>query len=244
MSKDTLFKSAEAPAAFTFNHKVAEVFDDMLQRSVPTYQQVTELSAALLQPLLRKDDLVYDLGCSTGLALLQLASSLQQDDLHFIGLDNSEAMVAKAKVKAEMYQFPGRMDFQLADITTSQLQPCGAVLLNYTMQFIRPLARPPFLKNIHQALRPGGALIMAEKIISPNPQVNQLFIEQYHQFKRQQGYSELEIARKREALENILIPFSIEENKTLLLEAGFQACETFYQWCNFAAFMAVKGESA
>ncbi len=114
------------------------------------------------------------------------------------------------------------------------------MLLNYTLQFLRPLTRVELLQTIHQALLPGGILIMGEKIISHHSRINRTFIDLYLDFKRQQGYSEIEITTKRETLENILIPFSIAENMQMLKDAGFNQCETFFQWFNFTSFIARK----
>ncbi|MEN8140283.1 MAG: carboxy-S-adenosyl-L-methionine synthase CmoA [Thermodesulfobacteriota bacterium] len=240
MSKDNIFTDHSPAPPFTFNDKVAEVFDDMLHRSVPNYEQVIKMSAGLLDQFLAEGDLIYDLGCSTGHNLVALASQLRHRQLRFIGLDNSEAMIAKARLKAEMYGKEGSVTFQLADITSTELQPCGAILLNYTLQFLRPLTRAALLAKIFASLRPGGILIMAEKVISRHPGLNSAFIDLYHDFKRQQGYSELEIARKREALENVLIPFSIQENLELLRDTGFSGCESFCQWFNFVGLVALK----
>lgn len=120
------------------------------------------------------------------------------------------------------------------------LKGAGAVILNYTLQFVRPMVRADFLDTVFRALRPGGVLIVSEKIISHDPQLNRSFIDFYLDFKRTQGYSEIEIAKKREALEHVLIPFSIEENRALLAQAGFTSIETFCQWFNFVSLVAVK----
>lgn len=241
MNKDRLFhEHNSAPNSFTFNDKVAEVFDDMLARSVPNYHQVIAMTGDLLKKFLKEGDIVCDLGCSTGQALITLAQQLRPQKLCFLGLDNSPAMLKKARLKAELYSLKKTIDFQLADIISAELPSCGAFTLNYTMQFLRPLQRQDFLKKIYTALRPGGVLIMAEKTISSHTAINEAFIELYHNFKRDQGYSELEIARKRESLENILIPFSIPENLDLLADAGFSHIEPFCQWYNFIAIIALK----
>ena len=240
MSKDELYKNGEVAADFQFTDKVAEVFDDMLARSVPNYSQVIEMTAQLLGAFVKPGDRVYDLGCSTGNTLLQLARRLESRELHFTGIDSSPAMVKKAALKAEMYSKKERLDFVEGDITDIVLEPAGGVILNYTMQFIRPLNRGEFLGKIHRALRPGGVLVMSEKIISRDPLLNRKYIDFYLDFKRDQGYSEIEITMKREALENVLIPFSVEENRKLLTEAGFTTVETFFQWFNFVSFVAVK----
>ncbi len=239
MATDTLFSNS-ASTDFTFNDKVAEVFDDMLERSVPCYRQVIDMTGKLLDSFVHDNDLVYDLGCSTGRPLIALAEMLKAKNLRYIGLDSSEAMINKARLKTEMYSKHKQIDFQLADITTADLEPCRAVLMSYTLQFVRPMNRAPFLKKIYQALKPGGILILSEKIISHHSCLNRSFIDIYLDFKRRQGYSEIEITKKREALENILIPFSIEENISQLKEAGFISCESFFQWFNFVSFAAVK----
>jgi len=240
MGRDQLYANGEVREDFRFNEEVAEVFDDMLARSVPCYGQVTAMTARLLARFLEHHDRVFDLGCSTGATMLELCRRLEPLELRFIGVDNSPAMIAKARLKAEMYGKQERLAFVEGDILEVDLAGAGAVLLNYTLQFVRPLLRPAFLEKICQGLRPGGVLIVSEKIISSDPVVNRAFIDFYLDFKRDQGYSEIEITRKRQALENVLIPFSMEENRDLLRQAGFASVETFSQWFNFASFVAVK----
>lgn len=242
MTRDELFKQEAGSKEFRFSAKVAEVFDDMLARSVPNYLQVIEMTAQLLEKQLRPGDRIFDLGSSTGNTLLQLARRLEGRELRFIGIDSSPAMVKKARLKAEAYSRQDRLEFIEADITTIALENAGAIILNYTLQFIRPMQRAEFLKRIHASLRPGGVLILSEKVICHHPGLNRNFIDLYLDFKRARGYSELEITRKREALENVLIPFSIEENRALLQGAGFGGIETFSQWFNFVSIVAVKQE--
>jgi tRNA (cmo5U34)-methyltransferase len=240
MSKDNLYQDPQAPPDFTFNARVAEVFDDMLQRSVPCYQQVIDMTATLLARFVPAGGTVYDLGCSTGTTLLELSRRLAAKEITWIGIDSSAAMIEKATLKAEMLARTNAIRFVHGDITTLDPEPCGACILNYTLQFIRPLARKSFLARLHAALRPGGILIVSEKIISHDLLLNRAFIDFYHDFKRGRGYTETEIARKREALENVLIPFSIKENTELLAKAGFARVEPFFQWFNFASFVAVR----
>ena len=240
MSRDDLFQQGDVTRDFQFTERVAEVFDDMLARSVPNYGQVIEMTAQLLARFLAPGDRVYDLGCSTGNTLLQLARRPELAGLHFTGIDNSAAMVDKARRKTENYSQQARLDFQEGDITNIELQGAGAIICNYTLQFIRPLVRPDFLRQVHGFLRPGGVLILSEKTISHDPVLNRAWIDFYLDFKRARGYSEIEISKKREALENVLIPFSVEENRAMLTGAGFSTVETFCQWFNFVSFVAVK----
>ncbi|MFW2366249.1 MAG: carboxy-S-adenosyl-L-methionine synthase CmoA [Desulforhopalus sp.] len=239
--KDTLFHVERVEEDFVFNERVVEVFDDMLDRSVPFYRSVIEASAQLLERFLQPGDSVYDLGCATGTTLLEFSRLLDNKNLHFIGIDNSQPMLDKARLKAELFS-KRHISFQLEDIISFNNSGSGAIILNYTLQFIRPLQRESFLQNLFYNLRPGGILLLSEKVLNHDRRLNREYIEIYHRFKKSRGYSELEIAKKREALENILIPFSIGENKTMLEKCGFSSVETYFQWFNFASFIAVKPE--
>lgn len=238
--KDTLFQVETIPEDFVFNERVVEVFDDMLDRSIPFYREVIEASARLLDNYLVPGDTVYDLGCANGTSLLEFGRLLQHKEFAFVGIDNSRPMLDKARLKAELYRKQDRISFSFEDITTFDHPGAGGVILNYTLQFIRPLQREPFLKDIFNNLRPGGILLVSEKVINHDPRLNREYIDIYHGFKKSRGYSELEIAKKREALENVLIPFSVAENLAMLGKAGFAPVETYFRWFNFASFVAVK----
>ncbi len=239
-NRDSLFQVDRINGDFIFDDRVAQVFDDMLDRSVPHYQEVIRSIARVLGCLLQEGAQVVDLGCSTGTTLLQLSRLLEEKKFHYLGIDNSPAMLDKARLKAELFSRQKSLNFVDGDITKVDQPGTSAFLLNYTLQFIRPLNREPFLRRIFENLRPGGVLILSEKIISHHPGLNRRYIEIYHQFKKERGYSELEIAKKREALENVLIPCSLEENRSLLQTAGFTEVEPFFQWFNFVSFLAVK----
>jgi tRNA (cmo5U34)-methyltransferase len=240
MARDTLFEKKASAEKFEFNERVADVFDDMLDRSVPFYKQVIEMTAEILGRSLRAGDTVYDLGCSTGTTLLTLAAKLETENIRFVGIDNSKAMLDKAIRKAEMFSMAGRIDFLEMDITQADLSGAGGIMLNYTLQFINPSIRVQFLKNVYNGLRNNGILVLSEKVVSRDKSFEQQFLDSYHQFKRRKGYSELEIANKREALENVLIPLTVQENCDLLMQAGFSRVEPFFQWFNFVSIIACK----
>ena len=238
--KDTLFEKSTAPGKFEFNEPVARVFDDMLERSVPSYKECQQMVVDLALHFAQKGSAVYDLGCSTGTMLKHLVRAIpEKQKIRFVGLDNSEAMLNKARgklkghlkrcalVKANM-----ESDFGLSD--------ASVVIMNYTLQFLSPRRRAAMLKKIYQGLRPGGGLILIEKVQGESDDLNDLFVEQYHAYKRNQGYSKLEIAKKREALEKVLIPLKPGKNRDLLAEAGFRQVDVFFKWFNFAGFLAVK----
>ena len=241
--RDTLFQVDSIRENFEFNERVVEVFDDMLDRSIPCYHQVIEATSCLLDRYLADGDTIYDLGCATGTSLLEISRHLEAKQLRCIGIDNSQPMLDKAQLKAELFSRQDQFSFLLEDIMDFHHPSAGSIIINYTLQFIRSLKREEFLKRIHENLRPGGVLVLSEKIICQDSRLSREFIDIYHNFKKSKGYSELEIAKKREALENVLIPFTLNENKTLLSKCGFTAVETFFQWFNFASIIAIKSVS-
>ncbi len=239
--KDQIFQDQKEPNKdFSFTPAVAEVFDDMLARSVPFYQETIGMSAQLLRGHVAKNSQVYDLGCSTGGTLVGLARHLDDLELQFIGIDNSPAMIAKAVLKAEVYGKQHCLQFVEADILDVELKNPAAIIMNYTLQFVRPIQRQAFVEHLYQSLAPGGILLISEKTISHDPLFNRSFIAYYLDFKRAQGYSEIEISQKREALENVLVPFSRDENIQLMQDAGFKHIEQYFQWFNFSSFVAIK----
>lgn len=240
MSEDRIYTEGKVGEDFSFNDRVAEVFDDMLSRSIPHYRSVIDGMAQLLACRSPQGTTLYDLGCSTGTTLLELSRRMPAGRYRYIGFDNAPAMLDKARKKSAMFGKGDLLAFHEEDITTCALPQAAAVICNYTMQFLRPLTRLDFVQRIHAALPEDGLFFLSEKTISHAKRLNRDFIDIYHDFKRQQGYSELEIAAKREALENVLIPFSVEENIALLREAGFVEVEPYFQWFNFTALVAIK----
>ena len=240
MTEDTLYSFGTITEDFTFNERVAEVFDDMLNRSIPYYRTVIEAMAQLLASLLPPGATLYDLGCSTGTTLIELSRRLPERHFSFIGIDNAPPMLEKARRKSAMFGKSSVLEFRQDDITTCPLPDASGILCNYTLQFLRPLTRQTFVTRLYDSLPPGGVLLLSEKTVAQSRRINREFIATYHAFKRQQGYSELEIAAKREALENVLVPFSLEENMAMLRQAGFGEVETFFKWFNFASLVAVK----
>ena len=222
---------------FEFDEEVASVFDDMLHRSVPYYKQMQDLTINFAINFLEENDNVYDLGCSTASTLIEL-SKHSTKKLNLYGVDNSSAMLERAKNKANAFG----VDLHLinGDIHETELNDAKAIISNYTLQFIRPLQREKLVKKIHDSLKEKGIFIFSEKVISDEKTLNKQFIDEYYRFKKTQGYSEFEIAQKREALENVLIPYTEEENKKMILDAGFTHCETLFRWVNFATFIAIK----
>ena len=238
--RDTLFKQDKGNGPFEFDESVANVFEDMLGRSVPMYQECQSLAVHWCARLAKANTSVYDLGCSTGQLLLKLAHSIDRDKgIALYGVDNSSAMLEKSRKTLEQSPIP----CELLEVDLNQeisIQNASVVVMNYTLQFVLPENRLPLLKNIYENLVPGGSLILIEKIKSDISELDQTFIDFHHQFKRDRGYSDMEISRKREALENVLIPWTVEENQSLIKKAGFQTVDLFFKWNNFAGFIALN----
>lgn len=222
---------------FEFDAEVAAVFDDMLQRSVPFYEESQKITQFFALKQLQEGGVLYDLGCSTATLLLNINRQLSSEAT-LIGLDNSEAMLEQARKKIDA--FGANIKVQNADILEYDYEEADVFVSNYTLQFIRPLVREELLKKIASALKKEGIFIFSEKVISHHTKLNKDLIECYYDFKKEQGYSEYEIMQKREALENILIPYSEEENIKMALNNGFSHCEAVFRWANFATFIAIK----
>jgi tRNA (cmo5U34)-methyltransferase len=222
---------------FEFDEEVAAVFDDMLERSVPFYKESQNITEYFVLKHLGEDARVYDLGCSTASLLLHIQRKLKQHAT-LIGIDNSEAMLQQARRKIEAYH--ADIEVVYGDILQYDYKKADVFISNYTLQFIRPLVREELVKKIAASLKGEGVFIFSEKVISHHPKLNKELIECYYTFKKEQGYSEYEIMQKREALENVLVPYSEEENITMAKNAGFSHCEVVFRWANFATFLAIK----
>ena len=189
------------------------------------------------------DGVVCDLGCSTGTTIEHIIKQPNcPQTAKFIGYDNSEPMLDKARAKLAAAVAEDRLSLQVADLSNMPVLPsCNVVILNWTLQFVRPIGREHLLQNIYSAIRPGGVLFLSEKILSSDAALNRLYIEHYLHFKKSQsGYTDAENQRKREALENVLIPYRLEENYLLLERAGFKRIDTYFRWLNFACLIAIK----
>ncbi len=239
-NKDTVFANKMKTNDFVFDEKVAEVFDDMLARSVPFYGQIQQMIAELTKDFCQSDTTIYDLGCSTGTTLELLSGYIKDPSIKFVGVDNSEPMIDKSRQRF-LKRNEKRVSFACKDLNNDLgLSTASVVLLDWTLQFVRPINRDKLIKQIIASLIGGGCLIVVEKVLGPHSFLNRLYIEHYFDFKRRQGYSKLEIAQKREALENVLIPYTIEENKELFLRNGFGLVDLFFRWYNFAGFICLK----
>lgn len=241
MNKDEVFKEEIRQVSdFKFSASVANVFDDMVSRSVPFYGEIQRMVAEIAATHAKPDTLVYDLGCSTGTTMIGMNTSIPEN-IKFVGLDDAKHMLEKCDTKLQEAGFTRPYELKVADLNGEvDIENASVVILCLTLQFVRPLHRENLLKSIYRGLEPGGVLLLVEKILTEESSFNRDFINYYYNFKRRNHYSELEISQKREALENVLIPFTLGENLQMLTRAGFDRCEVFFKWFNFTGIIAQK----
>ncbi|MNM99708.1 tRNA (cmo5U34)-methyltransferase [compost metagenome] len=228
---------------FTFNEDVVRVFPDMIKRSAPGYPTIVENIGLLGARFAQTDSVLYDLGCSLGAVTQALRRHVKTERCRVIGVDNSSAMIQRCReymlAQDSMYQELLPVELQEADILELDLQPCSLVAMNFTLQFIAPERRLELLRRIRQSLLPGGALVLSEKLCFADPQEHALLTDLHIDFKRANGYSDLEIAQKRTAIENVMRPDTFETHRQRLLDAGFSKVVLWFQCLNFSSMIAL-----
>ncbi len=239
--KDTVFKEpVEKIVDFNFDEKVADVFEDMLRRSIPGYSTIISIIGMLTKFHAKAGTNLYDLGSSLGAASLVMQKNIDVPDCKIIAVDNSEPMIKRCEeiIKNGKYQTP--IELICADVMDIEIENASIVVLNFTLQFIPLELRNKLIEKIYKGLLPQGILILSEKISFDDEELNKRQIERYHKFKKFHGYSDLEISAKREALENVLIPETLDSHFSRLYRARFTHVDLWYQLFNFASIIAIK----
>ena len=245
--RDDLYRDPHPPAAFRFDAAVASVFPDMISRSVPGYRFNLELVAAIARRHVQPHSRVYDLGCSLGAMTLSIRSALAgmgppPEGVALIGVDNSPAMIDRARAQLAAFQSPYRTELICADLAEIEPAKASMVVLGYTLQFVAPEARTAVIRRIHDGLLPNGVLVLAEKVHEPDAGAEALMTELHHDFKRANGYSELEIAGKRQALENVLHTETVDTHEARLRTAGFDEVVMLSRHYGFCLWLARRCE--
>jgi tRNA (cmo5U34)-methyltransferase len=226
---------------FTFDREVAEVFDDMLIRSIPFYNELQRMVIEITCHFVQPGTSVVDMGCSTGTTLAALGSRISDPTIELVGIDNSRPMLEKAAHRLDALGLRSRCRLMEHDINSPiDFRRPSVVIMNWTLQFVRPLYRDTVIRSIYHQLAHQGCLILMEKVLCQVSLLNRLYIEFYYDFKKRNGYTQMEVAQKRESLENVLIPYRVEENLVLLERNGFEATDVFFRWYNWAGYLAVK----
>lgn len=241
MQRDKIYADLqESVESFAFDDNVARVFPDMIKRSAPGYVTLVSLIGVVAAKFAKPNTRIYDLGCSLGAVSASAIANLQVADCEIVAVDNSESMIAGCGKNLAKYHTKVNIKTALADIRDMAIENASVVALNYTLQFIPVGDRLDLLRKIASGLNPGGVLILSEKLCADSPK-EQVLIEDLHlAFKQANGYSELEIAQKRSALENVLIAETFETHKKRLLEAGFIDVYHWFQCLNFHSILAIK----
>jgi len=229
---------------FEFNESVAHVFDDMAERSIPFYKEVQKMVTTLALTYFQEGSVIYDLGSSTATTISLLSQGMKDheiEDYRIVGIDSSAAMCREAEIKLDSIQADRKkITIKEGDLFDLPIENASVVIMNYTLQFIDPLKREKLIRHIYKGLRHNGILLVSDKMVQSHTDTSRIFVENYYDMKRSNGYSELEISQKREALENVLIPYSVKEEVGLFRHCGFEAVDMFFTWYNFSSFICTK----
>ncbi len=241
MQKDFIYAEPLAQIQdFCFDATVAEVFPDMIQRSVPGYQTIVQTIGKLTAKYQQDNSNYYDLGCSLGAASLAMRRQLTDSQSKIVAIDNSPAMVERCQRHLQSFRSDVPVDMLLADIRDVEIKNAAIVVSNFTLQFLPKQHRDELVQRIYQGLKPGGIFILSEKFVQDDPHTHELLIDLHHDFKRANGYSELEISQKRTALENVMRPDTIAEHQQRFATAGFASSTVWFQCFNFCSMVAIK----
>lgn len=240
-SKDTLFAQPRPHLVdFAFDEQVARVFPDMIRRSVPGYDTIIAMLGVFAHHYVQPHSRVYDLGCSQGAATLALRRHISAPDVKIVAVDNAPAMIERCQQNIAADLSPSEVELCCEDIQHTVIENASLVALNFTLQFLPPDQRAGMLARIAQGLNPGGVLVLSEKICFADAEQQSLFTDLHHDFKRLNGYSDLEISQKRQAIENVLIPDTLEQHKARLLANGFGTVHCWFQCFNFISLLAIR----
>ncbi|CDG21472.1 tRNA (cmo5U34)-methyltransferase [Xenorhabdus poinarii G6] len=252
--RDHLFSAPIANLGdWRFDERVAEVFPDMVKRSIPGYSNIISMIGMLAERFVTPHSQIYDLGCSLGAATLSIRramsadnhpTSARTDGCRIIAIDNSPAMIERCRRHIDAFKASIPVDVIEQNILDTDIKNASMVVLNFTLQFLPPDDRQRMLDKIYAGLKPGGVLVLSEKFNFQDDQIGELLFNMHYDFKRANGYSELEISQKRSMLENVMRTDSVETHKSRLRKAGFQHVEVWFQCFNFGSLLAIKGMDA
>lgn len=239
--QDSIYASPlEELVDFSFDERVVDVFPDMIQRSVPGYGNIISMIGILAANYAQNKSHCYDLGCSLGAASLSMRQRITQTDCDIIAVDNSAAMIERAQTIFNSDKSNVAIKLICADLQDIRIENASVVVMNFTLQFIPLAERLALIKRIYEGMKPGGIFILSEKITFDDPATDSFQTKIHHDFKRANGYSDLEISQKRTALENVLIPETLVTHQQRLNNAGFESSHMWFQCFNFMSLVAIK----
>lgn len=243
MNKDRIYATdQDGDEPFRFNEAVADVFPDMLRRSIPGYAASIEAIGSLAARYVTEGSVCYDLGCSLGAATIAMRQGIRAPDCRIIAVDNAPAMIERCKeiIAAEDQQSTTPIETRLANIEDTDISNASMVVMNYTLQFLDVDTRDAIITRIFDGLLPGGLFLLSEKVVDEDPYMEKLLVGLHQEHKRRNDYSQLEIGRKRAALENVLVPETITEHRRRLTAIGFAHTAIWLRYFNFVSIVAIK----
>jgi tRNA (cmo5U34)-methyltransferase len=241
MPRDRIFAGAGAEAgSFEFNDEVADVFPDMLERSIPGYAASIQAIGALAARYVQAGTRCYDLGCSLGAATLAMRQNIAVPNCEIIAIDLAPAMIARCREIIAADDSAVDVSIIEGDVRQIDIEQASMVVMNYTLQFLSTGERDAMIGNIYDGLVDGGIFVLSEKVIDEDDRIEELLVQMHHAFKRQNAYSDLEISRKRTALENVLVPETVATHRARLAKAGFRHAGVWLRQFNFVSIVAVK----
>jgi len=239
--QDNIFATPLTKVAdFKFDESVVDVFPDMIQRSVPGYETIVHTIGELAKTFATPDSNVFDLGCSLGAASLSVARATQGIPCNIVGVDSSEAMVNRCRRMVQAFALSNPVTILQQYAQDTDINNASMVIMNFTLQFIPPADRKALLQSIYDGLNEGGVLVISEKIKHPTISGNELLVDLHHQFKRNNGYSELEVSQKRASLEKVMLTDTFSEHETRLKDVGFADVVMWFKCFNFTSLVAIK----
>ena len=244
MKKDEIYRSAQDSEPFRFDERVAQVFPDMLRRSIPGYAASLEAIGALAARYITAGTHCYDLGCSLGAATLAMRQGIAAEGCTIFAVDVAPAMVARCR---EIIAEDDRLNAPQTDVVVIEddirnvdIVNASMVVLNYTLQFLAPEDRDAMIARVYHGMNDGGLLVLSEKVVDENEHMEELLVDLHHEHKRRNDYSALEIARKRAALENVLVPETVRSHRLRLERAGFRHTAVWLRYFNFVSIIAIR----
>ena len=242
MERDTIYAGDPATdeTPFEFSESVARVFPDMLRRSIPGYAASLQAIESLARRHVQQDSRCYDLGCSLGAATLAMRHGIAAAGCRIVAIDNAPAMVRRCREIVDRDRGTVPVDIECADVRDTDIVDASMVVMNYTLQFVPQGDRAALIERAAAGMRTGGAFVLSEKVVHEDPTIEELLVELHHDFKRQHAYSDLEISRKRAALENVLIPETIGAHTDRLRQAGFRHVGVWLRYFNFVSLVAIR----
>lgn len=239
--RDDIYSTAlDNVAGFRFDEAVAAVFPDMIQRSVPGYSNIIAMTGLIAARHVQDNTRCYDLGCSLGASTLAMAAQLAERPVQFIAVDNSPAMLDRCRTAINALPVPADIILHCGNLQDVAISNASLVVLNFTLQFVPLAERDAVIRRIHAGLLPGGVLVLSEKIRFDNPVMQDETTELHHAFKLANGYSRLEVSQKRTALDNVLLPETLNAHEQRLQRAGFTDFGVWFQCFNFLSLVAFK----